>query len=189
MRRRARVDPFSADDPSGRPTIVLRPNARIVHRAALRAAITLAIMTPCSSAEWWYELGADHLDRWMGPWNPAVSIMLVLLLLIAPGLPARRPAQELFLASDADLTRMIGKEGGRLLWKDVGSMTARPQGIPLLIRLSTSRAYIVAHLTIEGVERFYQRALRSLPEPLRQSDAFAWSASKVAVHKRPGADT
>lgn len=190
MRRvRARVDPFSADNPSGKPTTILRPRTRIVHRAAIWAAIVLVLMTLYSFAEGLYEWGPHYLDRWLEPENLAVSIMLVLLLLIAPGLPARRPAQELFLASDADLTRMIGKEGERLLWKDVGSMTARPQGIPLLIRLSTSRAYIVAHLTIEGVERFYQRALRSLPEPLRQSDAFAWSASKVAVHKRPGADT
>jgi hypothetical protein len=114
-RVRAGVDPFSTDGPSGRSAIVLRFKIWIMHRAAIRAAIVLALVTLCSFAEGRYERGPDHLDRRMEPWNLDVSIILILLLLIVPELPARRSMQELFLASHAYLTH-------------VGSMTARPQG-------------------------------------------------------------
>lgn len=190
MRRvRARVDPFSADNPSGKPTTILRPRTRIVHRAAIWAAIVLVLMTLYSFAEGLYEWGPHYLDRWLEPENLAVSIMLVLLLLIVPWLLARRSVQEFFLVSDADLTHIVGKEEERMLWKDVSSITARPQGQPFLVRFSSSNGHIDAHLMIEDVERLYEVALRRLPEPLRESDAYAWMTSQVAGNKAMGAGT
>ena len=76
-----------------------------------------------------------------------------------------------------------------MLWKDVSSITARPQGQPFLVRFSSSNGHIDAHLMIEDVERLYEVALRRLPEPLRESDAYAWMTSQVAGNKAMGAGT
>ncbi len=190
MRRiRARVDPFSADNPSGKPITVLRPKARIVQRSVIRATIVLVIVTLYSLTEGLYEWGSGYVDRWMDPENLVVAVMLILLLLIVPGLLARRSMQEFFLVSDADLTHVNGKEEESILWKDVSSITTRPQGQPLLVRFSSSQRHIDAHLMIENVERLYEVALTRLPEPLRDSEAYAWMTSQVAGRKKLGVST
>ena len=190
MRRiRARVEPFSADNPSGQPITVLRPQVGIVHRGAIRATIVLVLITFYSVAEGLYEWGPDYVDRWMDPENLAVAVMVILLLLIIPGLLGRRSTREFFLVSDADLTHIKGKDEERIPWKDVSSITTIPQGQPLLVRFSSSRKHIDAHLMIENVERLYEVALRRLPEPVRDSEAYAWMTSQVAGRKRLGAVT